>query len=272
VAHVSWLTIAPVKGLALVEVDKLALGRKGVAENRRFYLVDADGRQYGLLRDGKLALVRPGYDAARERLELAFPDGSLVAGEVDVDGEVTTELYGRTVTGRFVRGPWNEALSAHAGRPLRLVRAEGAGAAVDRDRGPVSMLSEASLEELRRRAGRLERVDPRRFRMLIGIGGVGAHEEDEWLGRRVRVGEAVVLLREQVARCAITTQNPTTGVPDFDTLREIKAYRGARDRKLIDFGVFGEVDEPGLVRLGDQIEPLPSEMSGRHARGFANPS
>ena len=69
-------------------------------------------------------------------------------------------------------------------------------------------------------------------------------------------GEAVVLLREQVARCAITTQNPTTGKPDFDTLREIKAYRGARDRKLIDFGVYGEVAEPGRVRLGDAIEPL----------------
>ena len=255
-AHVSWLTIAPVKGLALVEVDELALGQRGVAENRRFFLVDADGRRYGLLRDGRLALVKPAYDAARERLELAFPDGSLVAGDIEVDGEVTTDFYGQPVTGRYVRGPWNEALSAHVGKPVRLVRSEEAGTAVDRrSRGSVSMLSEASLEELQRRAGREERVDPRRFRMLIGIGGVGAHEEDEWLGGRVRVGEAVVLLHEQVARCAITTQNPESGESDFDTLREIKAYRGARERKLIDFGVYGEVDEPGRVRLGDPIEP-----------------
>ena len=254
-AHVSWLTIAPVKGLATVEVDELALARDGVAENRRFYLVDADGVRYGLLRDGRLALVRPAWDAARRRLELAFPDGSTVAGEVDVDGEVTTQFVGRKVTGRIVRGPWSEALSAYVGRPVRLVRTE-VGIAVDRDRGPVSMLSEASLEELRRQAGREERVDPRRFRMLIGIGGVRAHEEDEWIGRRVQVGEAVVLLREQVARCAVTTRNPTTGESDFDTLREIKAYRGARDRKLIYFGDYGEVAEPGRVRLGDPIEPL----------------
>jgi uncharacterized protein len=254
-AHVSWLTIAPVKGLALVEVDELALARDGVRENRRFYLVDVDGQRYGLKRDGRLALVRPAWDAARRRLELAFPDGSVVAGEVDVDGEVTTQFVGRQVTGRVVRGPWSEALSAYAGRPLRLVRTE-VGIAVDRDRGPVSMLSEASLEELRRQAGRKERVDPRRFRMLIGVGGVRAHEEDEWIGRRVQVGEAVVLLREQVARCAVTTQNPKTGKPDFDTLREIKAYRGARERKLIDFGVYGAVAEPGRVRLGDPVEPL----------------
>ena len=254
-AHVSRLTIAPVKGLALVEVDELALARDGVAENRRFYLVDTDGRRYGLKRDGRLALVRPAWDAARRRLELAFPDGSTVAGEVDVDGEVTTEFVGRPVIGRVVRGPWSEALSEYVGRPLRLVRTE-VGIAVDRDLGPVSMLSAASLEELRRRAGREERVDPRRFRMLIGIGGVRAHEEDEWIGRRVQVGEAVVELREQVARCAITTQNPKTGRPDFDTLREIKAYRGVRERKLIDFGVYGGVAEPGRVRLGDPVEPL----------------
>ena len=55
-AHVSWLTIAPVKGLALVEVDELALARDGVRENRRFYLVVSDGERYGLKRDGRLAL------------------------------------------------------------------------------------------------------------------------------------------------------------------------------------------------------------------------
>src|SRR5947208_14304253 len=144
-AHVSWLTIAPVKGLALVEVDELALARDGVAENRRFYLVDADGQRYGLLRDGRLALVRPAWDAARRRLQLAFPDGTTAAGEVDVDGEVTTDFFGRPVTGRVVRGPWGEALSEYVGQAVRLVRTE-VGTALDRDRGPVSMLSEASPE------------------------------------------------------------------------------------------------------------------------------
>jgi len=258
VAHVASLTIAPVKGLALVELEEVVLGRRGVAEDRRFHLVDETGRRYGLLRDGRLALVRAAYDAPRERLELAFPDGSVAAGTVDVDGEVTTDFFGRPVEGRLVRGPWNEALSAHVGRAVRLVQTKEPGDGVDRGgrRGSVTMLSEASLEELQRRAGRDERVDPRRFRMLIGIGGVRAHEEDEWLGRRVRVGEAVVKLRKQVARCAITTQNPKTGARDFDTLREIKAYRGVRGEKEIDFGVFGAVAEPGRVRLGDTIEPL----------------
>jgi MOSC domain-containing protein len=60
----------------------------------------------------------------------------------------------------------------------------------------------------------------------------------------------------QVARCAITTQNPKTRRPDFDTLRVIKVYRGVRERKLTGFGVYGEVAERGHVRLGDPIDRL----------------
>ncbi len=46
--------------------------------------------------------------------------------------------------------------------------------------------------------------------------------------------------------------------PTSTTLREIKTYRGTRDDdgKHIDFGVVGEVNEPGIVRLGDAVEPL----------------
>jgi uncharacterized protein YcbX len=255
VPSVSWLTIAPVKGLALVEVDEVELRLEGAAENRRFYIVDEQGERFGLLRHGRLALVRAAYEPETERLALTFPDGTLVAGTVDVDGAVTTDFYGRPVEGHVVRGPWADALAGYAGRPLRLVKADRAGAGVDRGNGGVSMLSDASLEELRRRAGREEPVDARRFRMLIGIGGTEPHEEDGWIGRRVRVGEAVVELSGHVGRCAITTQNPEIGVRDFDTLREIKGYRGQNPAtREIDFGVFGEVVEPARVWVGDPIE------------------
>jgi hypothetical protein len=91
--------------------------------------------------------------------------------------------------------------------------------------------------------------------MLIGLAGCSPHEEDEWVGGRVRIGEALVRVREQVARCAITTQDPNKGLRDLDTLRVIKNYRGVRGRKYLDFGVYGDVVEPGRVRLGDNVEP-----------------
>ncbi|MDQ3823049.1 MAG: MOSC domain-containing protein, partial [Actinomycetota bacterium] len=132
------------------------------------------------------------------------------------------------------------------------------GGAVDRARGEVSLVSDASVDEIGRQGGR-DGVDARRFRMLVGVAGCEPHEEDEWVGRRIQVGEAVVVLRGHVARCAITTQNPDTGAPDFDTLRTIKAYRGLRDGGL-DFGVYGEVVEPGRARVGDPVGPLDASL------------
>jgi uncharacterized protein len=255
VPSVAWLHVAPVKGLALVERDEVALGPSGVEENRRFCLVDAEGRRYGALRDGRLQAIRSRWDSDARVLALEFPDGTVVEDEVVLDGESDTDLYDRRIPIRWVAGPWGEALSTYAGRPLRLALTERPNGSVDRDRGPVTLVSRASVDELARRAGAMA-VDPRRFRMLIGLDGCSAHEEDEWIGRSVRVGDAVVRPLEQVARCAITTQDPATGVPDFDTLRELIAYRGLRDGKHADMGVFGEVVQPGRVRVGDPITPV----------------
>jgi uncharacterized protein YcbX len=74
----------------------------------------------------------------------------------------------------------------------------------------------------------------------------------------VRIGDALVRLRGDVGRCAITTQNPETGVPDFDTLRTIAAYRpmtaNEAGKRHLPFGVYGKVVEPGKVAVGDGIE------------------
>jgi uncharacterized protein YcbX len=251
VPFVERISIAPVKGLALVHPEEVMLDRCGVAENRRFHIVDAHGRRYNQLRNGALVQIRPDYDPRGERLTLHFPDGSVADGELVLGDEVTTDFYGRPVTGRLVHGPWSEALSAWAGTPLRLVQS-AAGKAVDRGRGHVSLISRASLEELGHHAG-TDPVDGRRFRMLFELAGCEPHEEDGWVKRQVRIGDALVRLRGDVGRCAITTQNPDTGAPDLDTLRTISTYRGFTTnedgKRHIPFGVYGEVVEPGRVAL-----------------------
>jgi uncharacterized protein len=256
VASVSRISISPVKGLALVHPEGVVLERTGVAENRRFHIVDADGRRYNQLRNGGLVRIRQEYDAERERLALTFPDDTTVEGELSLDGTVTTDFYGRPVAGNYVVGPWSEALSSWAGRPLRLVQS-APGAAVDRASGHVSLISRASLAALARAAG-ADTVDGRRFRMLFELEGCDPHEEDIWIGRRLRIGEAVVRIRGDVGRCAITTQNPETGAPDLDTLRAIDRYRrrtrNAAGKEHIPFGIYGDVVEPGRVRVGDPVE------------------
>jgi uncharacterized protein YcbX len=265
---VSRISIAPVKGLGLVHPDEVVLESTGVLENRRFHIVDGEGRRYNQIRKGTLVQVQPEYDAARESLALRFPDGSVAEGEVALGGDVTTDFYGRPVPGNYVEGPWSEALSRWFGRELRLLQSPP-GPAVDRRRGHVSLVSKASLAELGQRSGQNLPVDGRRFRMLFEVDGCEAHEEDGWIKRQLRIGEALVRLRGDVGRCAITTQNPETGAPDFNTLRAIAGYRAMTQNEAgkehIPFGVYGEVLEPGRVRIGDAVEPIELSLLDRTA-------
>ncbi len=253
---VTRISIAPVKGLGLVHPEEVMLEHHGVLENRRFHIVDIDGRRFNQLRDGALVQIRPEYDADSERLSLHFPDGSAADGTVSLGAELTTDFYGRPVAGNYVEGPWSEAISAWAGRPLQLVQSPP-GLAVDRGRGHVSLISTASLAELGREGGQGEPVDGRRFRMLFELDGCEPHEEDGWVKEDLRIGDAVIRIRGDVGRCAITTQNPETGEPDFDTLRTISTYRGFTENEAgqrhIPFGVYGEVTEPGRVAIGDAV-------------------
>src|SRR4051794_25450987 len=248
---VAWLSIAPVKGLGLVARDEFRLEPYGVADNRRFYLIDANGRKFDPKPCGEIVQVRPDWDEQANTLRLAFPDGSVVEGPVELGEPVETQFNSRMVSGRFVDGGFSSAISDYMQRPLRLVKTDEPGAAVDRRRGSVSLLSTASLEELGGVLG-VDAVDERRFRMLIGIGGARPHEEDEWVGRDVTLGEAVVRPLGNVGRCAITTQDPETGTPDLDTLKGLATYR-ERGTEPLPFGVYGTVVRPGRVRVGDPV-------------------
>jgi uncharacterized protein len=253
VATVSRLTITPVKGLALVDRDEVDLTANGVPENRRFFLVDERGKKLSGLRDGPLFGVRAHTDADGSRLRLELPDGRVLDEPVELGERTWAAFWDRPVHGDVVEGPFASALSELLGAPVRLVRADDPGGAVDDS--PVSLLSEASLEELARQSGK-DAVDGRRFRMLVHVGGTRPHEEDEWLDREVRIGETVVRITKRDARCRMTTRNPDTGVKDFDTLKAIKDYRGLFDGKSIPFGVYGAVVVPGRIRVGDVVEPV----------------
>jgi uncharacterized protein len=153
----------------------------------------------------------------------------------------------------MVVGPWSEAVSSWIGEPLTLVRPERG--AVDRgSAGAFSLVSRASLVELGRVAGVGGPVDGRRFRMLFEIDGLRAHEEDGFVGRRFRLGDAVVRFTGNVGRCVVTTRDPDSGESDLETLQLLGSYRaGVATTEPLPFGVYGEVIVQGRVRLGDEL-------------------
>lgn len=251
--RVARLSIAPVRSLGLEHPAEIELTERGVVEDRRFYLIDDTGRLVDRLVVPRLAQVAAHTDPSAATLQLAFPDGQTVEAEVRLSEAVETPMYGRTAVGHVVDGPWADVLSDFAGRPLRVVRTDEPGGS--RSGHPATLLTDGSLARLGAELG-VESVDPRRFRMLIDLEQGEAHEEDRWVGGRVALGDTILRISAPVPRCAITTQHPDSGARDLDTLRAIKGYRGLTNGKDLLFGVWGEVERPGTVRVGDEVRVL----------------
>ena len=256
-ARVSSISLTPVKALAVEHVDEVELLEQGLRGDRTFFLVDDDDRLVNNKggRRGPLQLVHAAHDAEAATLTLRFADGSSVDGVVAPAGEVLTRFHKGVLAARRVAGPWDAALSELLGESLRLVAPEHGGA--DRRRGgAVTLLGRGSIEALAGVLG-VVALDPRRFRMNLAVEGPDAYEEDGWIGRRVRVGEAVVVPLGNVGRCAITTQNPGSGISDLDTLGALAGSRAhVETTEPLPFGVHAAVVAVGKVRVGDPVEPL----------------
>jgi MOSC domain-containing protein len=247
---VTRLSIAPVKGLAVVAVDRVSIGPNGVEEDRRFFMLDPRGEVVTIRRHGMLEPVVPQWNPASGWLTLDLPGDRFVAAEVELGEPASAVLYGKPRVGREVLGPFSDALSALAGEAVRLVMADEVGTGWDE--APVSIVSRASLDEVARRGG-LASVDPRRFRMLVEVEGPDPHGEDEWIGGEVRIGGATLRAAFPIERCAIVTKDPDSGRVDWNGLKVLADYRG---KDNVCMGIAAEVVEPGEVALGDTVEVL----------------
>lgn len=252
---VARISYSPVRTFRMQHADAIELGPDGFDRNRRFMLVNAEGERLRSSATSWPIVLRADYDPLAERLRVIFPDGTVHEADARGNGETVHPTVGdRVVESAVVPGPWEAGLAALAGQPVRIVRPRVSREAFT-TRMPVTIVSDGSRRALEEAAGGA--VDLRRFRMLLEVDGCAPHEEDGWEGRRIRVGEVVLRVGGPVARCAMTTRHPETGERDLDTLRVIRGYRGQRDTDgAILFGVYADVEEPGLVRVGDALELL----------------
>ena len=250
--------ISAVKSFGLTLPQSVRVDSTGIVEDRRLHLID---RACGLLTQRQVAQMvqlKAEYQVEPERLRLRFPDGNVQDGPLELGEPVITDIFGRDVPGRVVTGDWNEALSGFCGQPVRLIRSDKPGQCYDEY--PISLATQASVEELKRQPGATSALDSRRFRPNFLLEGCEPHEEDTWLDDVVGVGESLRLrLVARDPRCVMTTHNPDTGERDIDTLRLIMHYRPSL--RAAYFGVYGIVEQPGTVHLGDAIA-VRSEPAG----------
>lgn len=115
----------------------------------------------------------------------------------------------------------------------------------DSDFPSVSVLSETSLAALSEAMGTA--LSPHRFRGNLWIDGAEPFAEFDWIGSSIRIGDAVLEIRERITRCLATSANPTTGLRDADTLGALE--RGFEHQ---DFGVYAVVTKGGRIATDDE--------------------
>ena len=91
----------------------------------------------------------------------------------------------------------------------------------DADRPWLSLHTDASRAALAAEAGLP--LSRHRFRGNLWVEGAEAWAENDWIGREIRVGEAVLKVIEPIWRCRATEASPETGRRDADPMGAMRA-------------------------------------------------
>ena len=254
--RVSELWIYPVKSCRGMRVEEAEARPRGFAGDRRWMLVDADGRHVTQREFGVLAR----FEIAPERDGVRFVGGPYVSA-ADCREPAPITVWGDALTVPVAPDAMNAWISAQVGAPLRLVHLPpGVTRPADPDYAregdevsfadgyPFLVTVTASLSELNRHLD--EPVSMRRFRPNIIVDGAEPFEEDGW--RRIRIGEVELELVKPCARCVVVDTDPDTGEREKGVLAALARFR-RWDGKVY-FGMNAVPERLGALSTGVPVE------------------
>ena len=225
----------PVKSLQGEQLESVEIDAGGLRGDRRFALYDVETGLGLTARRAPELLFATASLTEDGRVDITLPDGTAAQ-----DDDALSAWLGRAVT---LRSAEEEVALSYENvvdfehEPASEWR-EFTGAA-----GPfhdsadfrVSLVSQATIGSW----------DRRRFRSNVLLGGAG---EDELVGRRVALGDAILDVGDRIERCVMTTRAQPGGIErDLQVLRTIARERDAR------LAVGGLVRQPGTVKVGDAL-------------------
>ncbi len=148
---------------------------------------------------------------------------------------------------RFI--DWVSPLCAATTRhPIGMAKVPERGM-TDTDFPSVSIMTTASHKAVEEQIGRP--LETTRWRGNIWLDGTTAWQEMDWLGKTLRIGEAMLELIEPINRCKHTMANPYSGARDADTLATLRNGWGHQN-----FGVYAKVIQSGRITLNDKVEVI----------------
>lgn len=271
-----------VKSMGGERLQATAVGPGGVPGDRAWAVRDEvrggirGGKKLPRLMQCKAAYPRPPAETGSSPAQITLPDGSVVdTGATDVNERLSAALdhavslwpllpadaldhyrrgapdqedFEQELRDMFGRQP-DEPLPDLSLFPPELMEFESPPGTYF-DAFPVLLLSTTSLETLRAASDAV--IDVRRFRpnFLLDLPDTEGYPEQDWHGRRLQLGEAVLQVTVECPRCVMTTHGFDDLPRDPGIMRSLVQSAGGS------LGVYATVEQPGTVKVGDALALL----------------
>jgi uncharacterized protein YcbX len=257
--HVVALYRYPVKGFTPESCRTLTVLEEGrIAGDRALAFRFADSglpehawsKKYGfvvLANTPGLARLNVRFDPAARRLRIALGDEVLAEAGLDDAGRAqlaaAVERYAITQTE-------NPLVDHRERRPLQLIGDGATPRYQDSQRGEITLHSRESLAAVAA-ATRRPGLEETRFRSNIVVEGLSAWEEQDWIGRKVRIGAVELEVTRPKTRCLATHANPRSGERDLAVMQLlVRAFEQQEPTFAVALVASGR---GGEIRLGDPV-------------------
>lgn len=261
---ISGLFIYPIKSCAGIALEQAELTVTGLAQDRRWMLVNEQGRFVTQREQGRLALIIPTLQGVGLQVTAPAMQPLAIAGTAR-DLPVMVTVWSdqcRAFDEGEVAAQW---FSRFLGQTVQLVRFDDAQQRVSNrdwtgetlaynqfsDGFPVLAISEASLTDLNCRLP--TPLPMNRFRPNVVLTGLPAYGEDELY--ELRAEQWCLRVVKPCTRCKITTTDQTTGVSQgTEPLSTLMKYRRNSKLRGVTFGQNLIVIATGRLNIGQSLQ------------------
>jgi hypothetical protein len=266
----------PVKSCRGDQVPEAVVERWGLAGDRRWMVVDAEGVSITAREVHQLLLVRPRL--VPDGLHLAAPGTSpLTVPTPDGDASMVVDIWGSRVRAARAGAEADAWVSAVVGGRAHLVHLDDPTrrrtnprhtTSEDRvsfaDGYPLLLTNQASLDALNAHiaAGPRAQEGPlpmTRFRPSVVVDGLPAWSEDDW--RELRIGAVRFRAVKGCDRCVMTMLDPETTAKGMEPIATLARHRRWDGKTWFGINLVPDTPEQS-VRVGDEIEVISAVAPG----------
>ena len=265
---VTHLYIYPIKSLGAVSLSESVMEKEGLRGDRRFMLVDANGKfitqrtrpeltRFVLCESAQGFIVKDTASGLEKEL----------TWEPTLGEWIPVEIWEDQLPAQEVLEGWSEWFSTALSEEVKLVRISSEKPRVMKakyhtelatttsfaDSLPVLLVSAGSYASLQERLE--EPVDKLRFRPNIIVSSLEPFVEDTWA--ELKIGEVSLSGAKPCARCPLINVDPMTGESDKWTLKALASFRTLNHKVY-----FGEQFVPmsvGKIQVGMEIQVIQSK-------------